>query len=373
MSSDDFTIARRVANILASKTKSIDLILIYGSIAQGKGHQYSDFDMIVVSDTEKIVWEFILGNRPICVWPITWEKIENVLLGKESVWSVSVTAFTHSQILWSKSKEHEKRFKALFDKAKEGSINTIKSSIKRYGEIFSKFWLLEEYISQGRLVNTPYLRWYVANTLVHILSALNNQPLFNNWGKQREEIAKMKILPKDFVKRYEKFLTVEPHKCVEIGKELVNDVTLLVNEWIDKNYLETNETPKNIALEWSGIVEYLNKIRSARLKKDLIACKFASTNIVEYVLWAYMILRKEKYDIWEFADFHPVDETINKLPRKVQKDVETLLLSDDFDELLEAAKNVTLDLKEELINRKIEIPTTSTLEEAEKFIQISKL
>ncbi|NHJ48278.1 MAG: nucleotidyltransferase domain-containing protein [Asgard group archaeon] len=373
MTSDDLAIAKKVADILVSKTNTIDLVLLYGSIAQGKGHQYSDFDMIIVSDKEKIVWEFILNNRPIAAWSTTWKHIENVMLGKESLWSVSVTAYTHAQILYSKSKEYEKRFKDLFSKTKEGSINTIKSSIKNYGAIFSKFWLLEEYISQDKLVNTPSLRWHVANSLVHILSALNNQPLFNNWGKQREEISKMKILPKDFVKRYEKFLTVEPHKCVEIGKDLVKDVTELVNEWIDENDKETKETPKNIALEWSGIIEYLNKIRSARLKKDLIACKFASTNIGEYVLWAYMILRKEKYDIWEFADFHPVDETINKLPKRIQKDVETLLLSDDFDELLEAAKNITIDLKEELINKGIEIPTTTTLQDAEKFMQISKL
>jgi hypothetical protein len=370
MSENDLVVAQKVAKIIAGKTKSIDLVLLYGSIAQGKGHQYSDFDMIVVSDIEKIVWEFILNNRPISVWPITWDKIEKILLGKESIWSVSVTAFTHAQILWSKSKEHEKRFKNLFPKAKDGSINVLKSTIKECNELYSNLSLLEKYIKQNKFVNTPFLRWNIANYLVHILSALNNQPLFNNWGKQQEEILKMKILPKNFVKRYEEFLTIEPSKSLDIGKKLVDEVIQLLNIWIDENDKETHEKPKNIALEWSGLIEFLNKIRSARIGKDLIACKFAATDIARFAFWAYMILQKEK---WHISVFHPADETISKLPRKIQKDVETLLLSDDFDALLEAAKNITLDLKSELIDKGVEIPTTPTLKEAEKFIQISKL
>lgn len=370
MSENDLDIAREIAKILVGKTDSIDLVLLYGSIAQGKGHQYSDFDMIVVSDTEKIVWEFILNNRPISAWPITWDKIEKVLLGKEAIWSVSVTAFTHAQILWSKSKEHEKRFKNLFPKANEGSINLVISSIKDYAELYSRLWLLEENVKQNKFVNAPFLRWNIANHLVHILSGLNNQPLFNNWGKQQDEISKMKILPKNFVKRYEEFLTTEPSKSVEIGKKLVDDVLQLLNTWLDENDNKTNEIPKNIAMEWSGIIEYLKKIRSARINKDLIACKFAATNFVEYTLWAYMIFQNEK---WKNTVFYPVDETISKLPRKIQKDVETLLLYDDFDALLEAAKNITLELKKELMDKGIEIPTTNTIKEAEKFIQISKL
>jgi hypothetical protein len=370
MSENDLVVAQEVAKIIAGKTKSIDLVLLYGSIAQGKGHQYSDFDMIVVSDTEKIVWEFILNNRPISVWPITWKKIENILLGKEAIWSVSVTAFTHAQILWSKSKEHEKRFKNLFSKVDEGSINTIKSSIKDYKNLFSLLWMLEDNIKQNKFVNTPFLRWNIANFLVHILSGLNNQPLFNNWGKQQEEISKMKILPKNFVKRYEEFITVEPSKSVEIGKNLIADVILLLNTWIDENDKETEEKPVNIAWEWSGLIEYLNKVRSSRIDKDLIACKFAATDIARFACWAYMILQKEK---WDVSVFHPADETISKLPRKIQKDVETLLLSDDFDALLEAAKNITVDLKSELIDKGVEIPTTPSIKEAEKFIQISKL
>ncbi|NHJ39408.1 MAG: nucleotidyltransferase domain-containing protein [Asgard group archaeon] len=370
MSENDFVVAQEIAKIIAGKTKSIDLVLLYGSIAQGKGHQYSDFDMIVVSDSEKVVWEFILNNRPISLWPITWEKIENILLGKEAIWSVSVTAFTHAQILWSKSNEHEKRFNNLFPKAKEGSINVLKSSIKDHTGIYCNLWLLDEYVKQNKLVNTPFLRWNIANHLVHILSALNNQPLFNNWGKQQEEIAKMKTLPKNFVKRYEEFLTIEPSKCVDIGRKLVDEVIQLLKIWIDENYKKTDETPKNIAMEWSGLIEFLNKIRSARINKDLIACKFAATDIARFAFWAYMILQNEK---WDVAVFYPADETIGKMPRKIQKEVETLLLSDNFDSLLEAAKNITLDLKDELTNKGIEIPTTNTIKEAEKFIQISKL
>lgn len=362
--------AEEIAKKLAKEVSGIDLILVYGGIAQGRFSKYSDYDMIAISDKKWVVWEFIQDNQSICLWPMTWKKAEEVAKGKTSYWSVAAASIFESIVVWYKSDKILKKFESLKRFLSEGGPRTLKKAIADYDKLYGKLWRMQKAIEQKNELDISFLKNDIANELAHILSALNNRYYLNNFGKQLLEIETFEHQPNDFIENYRKFLIAEPEEALVIGITIVEEVRILIRNWLNEQELEPNENAAGIAKEWPGITEWLNKTLSATENEDLIGGLMAATENAEYFLWAFLLLQNKK---WLRNGFYSIEEELLKLSKNISNNISTLLQSQNLAEIEDAAQQLTSTLEEELRLRGVALPIAGSLDEAIQFIQQKEL
>ncbi|MCK4567568.1 MAG: nucleotidyltransferase domain-containing protein [Candidatus Thorarchaeota archaeon] len=113
--------ARGIAHSLVEETSGINLILIYGSLARGTENEFSDIDMLIVSDVISVSWSFVLNGCPVSAHTMTWDEIAGLAKGQHGTWSVGASVFEHGKILWSRPKAVERRFTEISTYVPNGS------------------------------------------------------------------------------------------------------------------------------------------------------------------------------------------------------------------------------------------------------------
>ncbi|MBD3190461.1 MAG: hypothetical protein GF308_07445 [Candidatus Heimdallarchaeota archaeon] len=182
-----------------------------------------------------------------------------------------------------------------------------------------------------------------------------------------KEIAALKEKPDNLIPRYEELVTTqEPKRALELAKELVEEVQDLLKNWREEQGRNERDPVEKVLDNWSDIIEYYNKIASAKQKNNLVAGRFAATNYSEYALWAFATLR-------EFSKKGKTkQEILERLPEEHQKQIKKLLQTNDLKELLTAATKVKELMEKELQQKDLELPIATTLEEARKLIKKRK-
>ena len=362
--------AEEIAHRLAKEVSGIDLILVYGGLAQGRFNKYSDYDMIAISDKKKVVWEFVLEERPICLWPITWEKAERTIKGEINYWSVAAATFLEAKVVWAKSDKMIKKFEQLKDFAAEGGPRTLEKAIANFDNLYGIMWRMQKAIEKKNFLDFTLLKSGIANGLTHILAAFNDQYYLNNWGKQLPEIETFERIPAEFIENYKKFLQAEPEEALQIGETLIEEVKVLIRNWMNDQEQDKQNDIEELAKEWPGIIEWANKAYAATEKGDVIGGLMAAIENANTFMWAYLTLQSKK---WSSNCFYSVDEEVLKLSKNVPKNIHTLLQSQNLVELKEATEGLISTLKEELELRRVTLPIAESLEDAMRFIQEKEL
>ncbi|MFX0207244.1 MAG: hypothetical protein ACFFDT_14745 [Candidatus Hodarchaeota archaeon] len=360
-------IAKKIVDHLVSKVDGIDLIYVFGGVAQGREHSRSDLDMALISDIKDIRWEFVLNNKPIFVWSYSWEFLEKVTKGQIDHWSIWSGSIVHAKVLWYKSKHEFERFLQIKKQAKSGAKFAIHRAINSFDSIYGKLWRLQQLIEAKRVLDVRFVTWDIINGLVNILSALNAQYLVNNWGKQLNEIKNFKIIPHNFVNRYKDLLKAKPADALKIASSLVDDVNYLLKEWLIENKKSLNDDLKEIITDWPTVLEFLNKAINAAEKTDLASGLYAAIDNARFDLWAFTALRGIK---WAKNGFYSVNEVLNHLPLGLQSNLVTLLESNDLTKLKIATEKLAVSLEKELKENGYILPIVSSLKEAQDFLQI---
>jgi hypothetical protein len=358
--------AQEIADYIANKTDAIDLIYLYGGVAQGREHKRSDIEMTAVSDDKLIRWEFILDNRPIFIWPSDWKQLENIAAGRIGNWSVSAASIAHAKILWSKSDEMVQKFKHIQKQTKIGAKLALKRAITSFDGLYGKLWRIQKAIETGGKIDTTFLLWDLINELINILAALNERFLLNNWGKQLQEIRTFQNMPKNFETRYNTLIIAKPEDALKIASELVDDVNVLLKNWILENQANFKEDLEEITTDWPTVLEFLNKAITATEQNDISAGLYAASDNARFNLWAFTALRQIK---WAKNSFFIVSEEIKKLPRELQDYLLILLESTDLLEIQNATEQLSELLKKELKDDR-KLPVSSSIEEALQFLQV---
>jgi hypothetical protein len=360
--------AKKIAYSIVEETKNIDLVLAYGGLSRRTTNEYSDFDILVISKSSRITWTFVWRGRPVSVWTMSWDEAERLAKGQWGNWCVGASIFSNSLILWSSSKTNEKRFRSLRAVAEEGSHNILEQKLSEFSLLYGYIRKLEDAISCNDVLTPAFLVWDIAKGLIQILSALNNQPLVNNWGRQIEEIKQFKIVPGDFVPRYRKLVTSPPMTALPIARDLVKDVHKLLLTWFHDQSIPKESFALEIKNEWPGALDCLNKIHSAVKDKNPIALRYEAVEYAEYAIWLFQGIRGRKSEVRQFES---VPEVITQLPSEHQAALSTLLQSQESHELTAAAEKVKDLLRLEASAVGISLPVVNSLEEAKAFLQIS--
>ena len=157
--SEILNLAQEIAGFLARKIDEIDLIYLFGGLAQGREHPRSDIEMVAVSKEKLFRWEFILGERPIFIWPKSWEQLEQSSTGRYGYWSVACASIAHAKILYYKTDENRKHFAWIQNQSRLVSQNALRRSINSFDTLYGKLWRIQKSIETGRKKDTTFLIW----------------------------------------------------------------------------------------------------------------------------------------------------------------------------------------------------------------------
>ena len=358
--------AQQIASKIVQNIEGVDLVYLYGGVAQGRAHEKSDLDMMIVKEDGLVFWSFIINDRPVYISTSAWNQLEERAIGRSGDWSVIAGSIVNSKVLWAKSPEMVEKFNLIKNKALTGSTRSLQQSINNFDNLYGKLWRLQKAIETEKIADCRFLIWDIANKLVDILAALNGQYLLNNWGKQNHEFNKMKILPDDYISRFEKLVISNPKEALSIAIDLVDDVNVLLKSWIIKNRTNFEQDLNEIKSDWVTVIEFLNKAKLATERNDLSAGLYAATDNARFNLWTFATLKKIK---WNKSSFFSATEIITELPSEIQRDFKILLESTNLENILLATENLANTLTEQMKQQCFTLPVVSSLDEAIKFIQ----
>ncbi|MFX0124005.1 MAG: hypothetical protein ACFFAE_10225 [Candidatus Hodarchaeota archaeon] len=359
--------AQEVTNYLVNKTEEVDLIYLFGGVAQGREHSRSDLEMVAVSKEKLIRWEFILNERPIFIWPQSWKQLENIAAGRQDYWSVAGASIAHGKILWSKSEEKKDKFLKIQRKVKTGAKVALKRAVNSFDGLYGKLWRIQKALETERKKDTPFLIWDLVKEIVNILATLNDRFLQNNWGTQINELQGLKKVPENFIERYRALITSEPVKTLHIASDLVDDVNVLLKKWMLENQGSTKKEVEEIVTDWPTVLEFQNKAIIATEQEDLIKGLFAAQDNAWFNLWAFTALRNIN---WNRTSFFSASKESEKLPNDIRDNLTVLLESRDLSKIQKATDRLAEQLRAELEKKGWRIPECSSLEEAYKFLRV---
>ena len=361
--------AKVIVEKLLSTVSDIDIILLYGAFAQGRGHSRSDYDMIAISDSNKVKWEFVIDNRPICLWSMTWKDVEDVITGiNGELWSIGASSLVETVIVYYKEKSILDKFNNLKKRVREGGENALKQAIANFDSIYGQLWRIQEHIKENNLLELTFLKWDFIASINCILSALNNRYFLNNWGKQFQEINKFEILPEAYISRTKRFIKSEPKIALELASELVEDVRILLKLSLKSDKNEVNI--QKVASEWPGVIEYLNKSKSAEEKNDLFAGLYAACDNAEAFLWGFNLLQKET---WKRNSLSSVKEGLSNISEITSFHIKQLLTSQNLTDLRHSTEQLVEEFSREVVSRGLILPIADSLNDGKKFIQVKIL
>ena len=126
------TQAQKIAEVLVRESRDIDLVLAYGGLARGNTNQYSDIDLVVISDSINVSWSFVMNGTPVSVRTMSWKDATNLSKGLTGEWSVGASIFEQHLVLWSRSNDLEKQFQELSSNVQEGSHEVQSRAVTRF-------------------------------------------------------------------------------------------------------------------------------------------------------------------------------------------------------------------------------------------------
>ncbi len=360
--------AREIAEAIVGETTDIDLILAYGSLARGTADDFSDIDLLVISDKVTVSWSFVLAERPVSVQTMSWDQIAGVAKGSHGTWSVGASIFENHLVLWSKSKDTEQQFREISRHIPDGSQEVLRKAVTNFTSLYGQLWRLQDAVNHGDILTPSFLVWNIATGISHILSALNKKPMTHNWGKQLPELGEFEIAPPEFTTRYTQLVTSPPEEALAIATNLVLDLDILLRQWFNEQKLSREDSIDLIGGEWSGIVDCLNKVYSAVQSQVLVSARHAAVEFAEFAIWLLRSIQGNQSDPKHFKK--TLDE-LDRLPSEGQKLVETLLVSIEMNNLVEASEKLADLLKSSLEQEGVKPAVAQSVDESKRYLRVS--
>jgi len=178
----------------------VKLILVYGSLARGEDTEFSDLDMVVITDGAPYHRSFILQERPFEIWSMTLEECEKIITTPSTSWGVATALFFQNRVLYGDQSILDP-LKQLYDSLDmQPFIQSCADTLVYFAEILGKVR------SAAKDRDLIYARWAsfdLANTVAGMVAMINKKYYLNQWGKHLPEILQCKMLPKGFKRCYQ--------------------------------------------------------------------------------------------------------------------------------------------------------------------------
>jgi len=178
----------------------VKLILVYGSSARGEATEFSDLDMMVITDSISYSRSFVLKERPVDIWSMTLDECEKLITTPSISWGVAITLFFQNKVLYG-DQSILNRLRQLYDSLDPQSfIRFCANTLVYFAEILGK---VESAAKERDLIYARWASMDLANTAAGMIAMINKKYYLNQWGKHLPEALRCKILPKDFERCYQ--------------------------------------------------------------------------------------------------------------------------------------------------------------------------
>ena len=352
----------------------IDIVAIYGSIAQNTQNQYSDLDMYAIASLKDSKlpfnnWSFIFQNRPVDLWALSWNEAEDFVNAEKEytkIWCVSAAIFKNSKVIYYRTDEKLKCFNDLIKK-----IDTIQQNkegaLRKAMSLFNNFYHFEKTLNAHEHQDILSVRWFcwgLINNLCATLAWLNNTYYSKNWGSNLQQVFQLPNKPDNLKTQIEKLCTSENIKeILSIGRNLINEIEIMIKN--KQDLIKSSEIKLNND-QFVHMKEYINKIYAACNNEDILLASYASTELQIWISEVFANLEGTPVNNYEFNYFYDVEHTyINlKLP-----DLTGYISNIDFKGLKEATENLEDRLKVLFLTRSNDLPFFNTLEEVKSIIK----
>lgn len=259
----------------------VSLVVVMGSYVFNEIHDRSDLDLFYVPKTEKgykLGFTFIIDEIGFDLWPISWERLENIAHHKERITSI----ITDGKILYSSSPEDLMRFEEL--KAAAGNTRDSKACTERASEVFSESYrLIISLENQTALSGVRRQGILLLNNIAHTLSLLNGKPIRRGRAKLKKEVMEMTLIPEDFSMLYDTVFYSDQMDVIKKDlKELVNNTEKLIFHEKDR-HIKKASVKEVFHGFFEELINYYNKIEHACEISDPITCLFAACEIHEEI------------------------------------------------------------------------------------------
>lgn len=314
-----------IAEFLAKRATSrfpdkIAIIAVYGSVALGTEHEYSDIDMYAIVDNEAdtdLPWSFIFKNQTVEFWKMDWKVAEQMALGNREVnpWSVSASLFVNNKILYARSESDRTHFDSICKKIKRSEKDNMEQVMNIFNKGYStieRIWIAKK---NDDLTSARWAVWNLINHTVACLSLINNTFFIKNWGKNLQEVFKLPILPENYSKNIE-ILNKSSNfdEMMSIGRKLVSGIHKLILEKQQKINISVIKRKNTFWNNYIGIKSYINKIRSACQDRDILAASYATTELQIVIAEQIAIFEKKiAIDAYNFNSFKEIKSYYNQL------------------------------------------------------------
>ena len=178
----------------------VKLILVYGSMARGEATEFSDLDMVVITDGVSYHRSFILQGRPVEIWSMTLNECEKLITTPSISWGVAITLFFRNKVLYGDQSILD-RLQQLYDSLDpQPFIQFCADRLVAFADILGK---VRSAARDGDLIYARWASHCLANEAAGIIAMINKRYYLNQWGKHLPEIMECKILPKEFKHCYQ--------------------------------------------------------------------------------------------------------------------------------------------------------------------------
>ncbi len=305
-------IAEEIASTLSKSIADIKLILVYGSVARNSSSQFSDLDMITIFDTEQekeqfkpqVNLNFMFQDHPVDAWASSFEKLEKTTSEiKISMWLYQISGLLDCKILYCRDKQCLNRFYTIQQTIRK-IIGDHKNNIALIKKDFHP-WMIFYRLKQSRAINDwvsgRYAIWELISNLITVYARINDTYLKKNWGSNMHEAFLFSKLPDNFKEKVETLIISQNWEqilnlCEELSETTQKDIE---QAYIEMSTLQIHDMKE----EFLGFMEYLNIIRAACMKQDLMTASYAATELQLWIGDRLLYLDNPQINFGEYLPF----------------------------------------------------------------------
>ena len=355
--------------------EKIGIIAVYGSVALGTHGEFSDLDMYAIVDDKEdtnLPWSFEYTGFPVDFWQMTWEDAKNMVYGTiEAPWAVAASNFINAKLLYSRSREDQKRFQEL---QKATQITTDTNAQRAIATLIPAFFHLERMHSAkicSDLLSVRWAAWYVLNAVVMTLSLLNNRFYTKNWGSNIHEALELPEIPSNFQEKATILATSNDFdKLVNAGRNLLEDTQKLAINRLNCIKVKSKDPLRRIKNDIIGISSYLQKIRKAVITKDILAASYAASELQIWIASELAQLENKAFINLDNVNFYR--EVSHFYETFGFPDFSAAITTKDFEKIAEIADAFQAVFEKFCVNYNLEIPRFANIEEMKNAISTKK-
>lgn len=271
-------INERIVNWIVKRAEKeyaddIAMVLAYGSFINGTANAKSDVDCYFIPKTERgyqFSVDFILNGVGYDIFPMSWERVENISNLKEAI----LPCVGDAKVLFYSTNEDLEKFNGLknkmFSNLQDGQY-TKKIAKEKFTFACNLYARMK---TCHQLSDVRTYAGYIIMTLADAVAVYNQAYFHFGLKKQYEDLQKFKLMPQGFIEDYLSVIKAESavesqYYCDRMLKSVGCDMGW---KFTAENKIEEKNNKNNKPLDCAGLAAFYEE-ESSTFNKIYVCCE----------------------------------------------------------------------------------------------------